>query len=97
MQRVYLITSKLFYTDLAGVDQQFADYGCMPSMFSSLKKAKKCLRGYLDQRFDVFKEELKEEYPKGRNGEPRLVEEYVTISPITGVRNIISLWREWIY
>lgn len=97
MKKVYLITSKSFYTDLAGVDQQFADYGCMPSMFSSLKRAKECLQGYLDQRIDVFSEVLTEERPALVCNDHRLIKEYVTISKITGVRTIISLWCDWIY
>lgn len=97
MQRVYLITSKTFYTDVQGLGQQFADYGCLPYMYSSLKKAKKGMQDYLNLRINEFKEEMAEEYPKGRGGDSRLIEEYVTISKITGVRTNISLWCDWIY
>lgn len=96
MKKVYLITTKSFYKDVQGIDQQFADYGIMPSLFTSLKKAKNWFEHLKIMRIEEFHEELKQENPKGRVDSPRMIAEFVTISPISNVRHVISLWYDWI-
>ena len=96
MKQIYLITSKSFYTDAQSIEHQLADYGCLPAIFTSLKKAKDCYERTKKLRIEVFHEELKQENPKGRVDSPRLIAEFVTITPISHVRNVFSLWSEWI-
>lgn len=96
MKKVYFITSKSFYTDVQGVEHQFSDYGCLPALFPSYEKAHDCMERTKKLRVDIFNEEMSEEYPKGREGTPLLIEEFVTISPISKVRNVFSLWYNWV-
>ena len=97
MQRVYLITNKSFYDDAEGVNHQVADYGCLPHVYSSLKKAKKSMMSTKEMYVSQFHYEITKDYPEGREGQPRLVEEYEMVNPISEMRTIISLWRELIY
>lgn len=97
MQRVYLITNKSFYHDSDGVKHQVSDYGCLPQVYSSLRKAKKTMISTKEMYVSQFHYEITRDYPNGREGQPRLVEEFEMINPISELRTIISLWREWIY
>lgn len=97
MQRIYLITNKSFYRNSDGMDHQVADYGCLPQVYSSLKKAKKTMISTKEMYVGTFHYEISKEFPKGREDQSRLIEEYEMINPISGMRTIISLWREWIY
>lgn len=96
MKRVYLITNKTFYVDSEGLDYQVADYGCLPKMFSSIAKAKKSMMSTWEMYVGTFHYEITKQYPNGRENEPRLVEEFELVNPISGLRSIISLWRDWI-
>lgn len=97
MQRIYLITNKSFYDDTEGVNHQVADYGSLPQVYSSLKKAKKSMMSIKEMYVSQFHYEITKEYPEGREDKPYLVEEYEMVNPISRMRTIMSLWREWIY
>lgn len=96
MKRVYLITNKTFYVDFGGMDHQVADYGCLPQMFSSIKKAKKSMISTREMYVGTFHYEITKDYPNGREDQARLIEEFEMVNPTSGLRTIISLWREWI-
>ena len=97
MKRVYLITNKSFYDDSEGVNRQIADYGCLPQVFTSVAKAKKSMMKTWEMYIGTFHYKITKQYPNGREGEPRLVEEFEMINPISGIKTIVSLWREWVY
>lgn len=96
MKKIYLVTTKTFYTDDQGVEHQLEDYGYLPALFPSYEKAHDCMERTKKMRFEIFNEELKEESPKGREGSPLLIEEFVTISPVSNIRNVFSLWYNWL-
>jgi hypothetical protein len=96
MKKVYLITCNSYYTDDQGIEHQVADYGYLPTLFTSYKKAHDSMERRKKMRVEVFNEEIKEEYPKGHGDDSRLLEEFVTISPITGIKTVFSLWYNWI-
>ena len=96
MKRVYLITNKSFYVDFEGVDHQIADYGCLPQMFTSIAKAKKSMMSTWEMYVGTFHYEVTKNYPNGRDDQARLIEEFEMVNPTSGIRTIISLWREWI-
>lgn len=95
MMKVYVIQSKSFYKDDRGIDYQVADYGEVPCVFTSLRRAKKSMENRKDLRIKGFNQRIISEYPNGRESEPFLVQEFTTYDDKIGVRTIVSLYETY--
>ena len=93
MIKIYVIQSKSFYKDDRGIDYQVADYGEVPSIFTSLKRAKASMEHRKATRLNLCNETIVSDYPVGRDTEPFLVQEFTTMHEQTGVRTIVSLYE----
>lgn len=97
MKKVYLITNKSFYVGSDGCDYQIADYGSLPQVLTSLKKATQVMESMKKTHVEIFNERIIEDYPDGKEGEHRLISEFVCYHDKSQVRTIISLWCDYYF
>lgn len=95
MKKIFLVEQKSFFKDSLGIEYQVADWGLLPDVYTSFKRAVEAMARLQELKQSLYGDRVVAVWKGEDLGDSRIMDRFETMSDKTGLRSVVTLYSDY--